>query len=127
MARLVITPVQPAGSYPSLQPAATSLDYAYQAPGLASDGIGWLNTGREILLVRNSSAGALTFTVTSVPLYGRSGDITAYSIGANLFSLLGPFDPKGWNQSDGMVYVAGSTTSVLFAVVRLPSNIFLTV
>src|SRR3954463_3848335 len=98
MARLIIVATAPKGSYPTLPLTALSADVTYAAPGVASDGIGWANTGREVLLVRNSSAGALTVTINSVAYLGRTGDIAAYTVGAGLFSIFGPFDPKGWNQ-----------------------------
>src|SRR3954470_4026618 len=100
MARRQLTPALPRGSYPTLPISPTTADITYNNPGVASDGIGWINTGREILLVRNNTAGALTVTISSVPYLGRSGDITTYSVGANGFSWFGPFDPRGWNQAD---------------------------
>jgi len=127
VARLVITPAIPKGSYPTLPISPTTADLAFVVAGTYTDGEGWLNTGRELVIVQNTSAGALTVTFTSVAYLGRSGDITAYSIAASGFAMFGPFDPKGWNQTDGMVYMAGSAATVKFAVILLPSNVFATV
>jgi hypothetical protein len=125
MARLVLAPLVPRGSYPSPLPVTpASLDLVTAVAGTYTDGEGWLNTGRELLVARNTTAGALTVTITSVPYLGRSGDITTYSVPANGQSIFGPFDPKGWNQADGMVYVVGSAAGMQFGVIQLPSNIF---
>jgi hypothetical protein len=124
MARLVITPAVPKGSYPTLPITADTADITFVVAGTYTDGEGWANTGREILIVYNSGASPYTFTVSSVPYLGRSGDITAYSLAAGEFAVVGPFDPKGWNQSDGQVYVVGSNASVKFCVIQLPSNVF---
>lgn len=125
MARLTIVPVEPKGSYPTLPLAADSADFTWQNPGVAADGIGFANDGRVILLVRNTNAGAQTVTISSVALLGRTGDITAYSIGTNEFAIFGPFDTKGWNQAaDGQVYAAGAHINVQFCAVRLPGNLF---
>jgi len=116
----------PKGSYPTLPLAADSADLAFVVAGTYTDGEGWANTGREILVVWNSGASPYTFTVSSVAYLGRTGDITAYSLAAGEYAVVGPFDPKGWNQTDGQVYVAGSNVAVKFAVVQLPSNLFAT-
>lgn len=127
MARLVLTPATPKGSYPTLPLTADSADISMQVPGTYTDGIGWANTGREILVVQNTGASPYTVTITSVAYLGRTGDITTYSLAAGDIAIFGPFDPRGWNQTDGMVYAVGSNASVKFAVIALPSNLFLTV
>jgi len=127
MARLTLTPFVPKGSFPTLPYTATTADLAFAVAGTYTDGEGWANTGRELLLVNNTTAGALTCTISSVAYLGRIGDITAYSIAANTVAAFGPFDPRGWNQADGMVYCVGSAAGVKFAVVLLASNIFTTV
>lgn len=128
MARLTVTPMEPLGSYPDLPLTASSADLAFVVPGTYTDGIGFANTGREILIVQNSGGSAYTVTISSVAYLGREGDITAYSLGAGEFGVFGPFDPKGWNQAaDGMVYAVGSNAAILFAVIKLASNKFVTV
>lgn len=127
MARLVVTPFIPKGSYPALPLTADASDLAFVVAGTYTDGEGWANTGREILVVFNSGASPYTFTVSSVALLGRVGDITAYSLAAGEYAVVGPFDTKGWNQADGMVYVVGSNALVKFAVIQMPSTIFQTI
>jgi len=127
VARLVITPAVPKGSYPTLPITADTADIVFAVAGTYTDGEGWANTGREILLAYNSGASPYTVTISSVAYLGRVGDVTAYSLAAGEFAMFGPFDPKGWNQSDGMVYVVGSNALVKFCVIQLPSNVFVTV
>lgn len=127
MARLVITPAVPKGSYPTLPITADTADIVFAVAGTYTDGEGWANTGREILLAYNSGASPYTVTISSVAYLGRVGDVTAYSLAAGEFAMFGPFDPKGWNQADGMVYVVGSNALVKFCVIQLPSNVFVTV
>lgn len=80
-------------------------------------------TGVEVLLVHNSSGGALTVTVTSAAdPYGRSSDIDAHSIPASEYRVLQRFPVDGWQQNDGKLYVDGSAAGILFAVIRLPSG-----
>jgi len=127
VARLVITPAVPKGSYPTLPITADTADIVFAVAGTYTDGEGWANTGREILLAYNSGASPYTVTISSVAYLGRVGDVTAYSLAAGEFAMFGPFDPKGWNQADGMVYVVGSNALVKFCVIQLPSNVFVTV
>jgi hypothetical protein len=49
----------------------------------------------------------------------RSGNITSYSIGAGEIAAFGPFQPEGWMQADGQVYIAATADDVSFAVLRL--------
>ncbi len=126
MPRLTLTPVTPKGSYPSLPLTPDSADVVFAVASTYTDGEGWVNTGREILLVKNGGASPYTVTISSVAYLGRTGDITTYSLAAGDIAVFGPFDPKGWNQADGMVYVVGSNASVTFAVIRLDSNLFQT-
>jgi hypothetical protein len=120
MARLDIAAKQLAGGYPSLPLAAGSADFVFNNPATASDGISFTNTGREILVVRNNTAGALTVTITSTAYLGRTGDIAAYSVGANGFAVFGPFPSLGFEQAGRKIYAVGSATGIQFAVIQLP-------
>lgn len=121
MARLDIPVTTMPLKYPALQPAVNTLDVTWTAAG-ASFALGaqFPLTGREIVLCRNPSGGALTVTVTSIRNeYNRLGDITAYSIGAGETAVLPQFQLNGWKQSDGMLYLEASAADILFAVLKL--------
>lgn len=122
MAATALPIITPIGSYPTLPLGATGADFAFTAAD-AGSGNSFVSTGRELLLAQNASgATAYTVTVSSVADdLQRTGDITAYSVGAGKFSMFGPFGQPGWKQSDGTVHVTASNANVKFAVVRLPS------
>lgn len=112
---------------------------AIPAHGLALEDITWTaasaaddhyfeNSGRELLLVQNEDASSHDITVVSVAdSAGRTGDDTI-STGAGDESIGGPYPPELWNQSGsdlGHVHIdigAGEDTSVVLAVVQLPST-----
>ncbi len=97
-------------------------DYTYLAADTVNDEQTTL-TGREIVLVQNTTGGALTCTFTStVDIFSRTGDITAYSVGANEFAMFGPFEQAGWIQTDGNLYFSGSAVGLEFAIIRLPAG-----
>ena len=121
MAATALPIVAPLGSYPALPITATGADFVFTAAD-SVNGNSFVSTGRELLLVHNTGGSAYTVTVSSVADgLARTGDITAYSVGAGLFSMLGPFLQPGWQQSDGTVHVTASNAAVTLAVIRLPS------
>lgn len=108
------------GAFPSLPLAANAVDVPHVAADVANKEQVAL-TGREIVLVRNDDVGAQTVTFTSTPdEKGRSGDITAYSVGAGETAMFGPFGLKGWQQADGNLYFEASDAGMMIAVVRTP-------
>lgn len=113
-----ITPKTP----PALTSAitATSADFTWTAAD-TSNGNSVTLTGNELLLVNNTGGSAYTVTVSSVADdLGRTGDISAYSVGAGLYSVLGPFPLRGWRQSaTGKLNFSASNAAVKFAVVKV--------
>jgi hypothetical protein len=120
MARLAITPATVVGPYLTGQPAADSLDILFTGPAVASDGISFPLTGREVMIMRNIHATtAQTVTITSAPdPQGRTQDVTAYSLGAGEFAAFLPSQLPGWRQADGNLYAVGGTTDIKFAILR---------
>lgn len=100
-------------------PYATSpVEFTFAASTPAGDTIAL--TGREVLLVQNSGAGARTFTVTSqVDPFGRTGHITAYSLGAGEFAIVGPIPTLGWADSAGLLNLASEHAEIKYAVITL--------
>lgn len=121
MARVAITKFTLLGSAPTLQPTAGSLtltELAADATNFQSIAFGAFS--RLLVIAHNTGAGARTVTITSVADgLNRTGDITAYSIGAGLIAVLGPFERNGWMQADGTLYCAGSHAEVLFSAAGL--------
>jgi hypothetical protein len=121
MAVLALVPTQMVAKYPSLQPAVNTLDAAFVAAGADyADGAEFTLTGQEIVIVRNGNVGAKTVTVTSYadPM-NRTGDITAYSIGAGEYAILPQFQPQGWSNPSGKLHLAVNAADLEFLVIRL--------
>jgi len=119
MPRVTITPRSVTlGTYPSVLPiAANSLDLAEVAADTTNkQQCVW--TGRELLIAHNTDASAHTITVTSVPVRGRSGDITAYSIDPAEIIVL-PLGTSGYRQTDGKLYFEANHAGVKFAVLKI--------
>ena len=121
MARTALTVAVPKGPYDAV--TANGLDFAFTAADEVN-GNAFACTGRELVLVRNTHAtDATTVTISSAPdPYGRTKDITAYSLAAGEFAAFWIGKTAGWRQSDGKVNldVAGTGT-IGFAVIRIPN------
>jgi hypothetical protein len=118
MARSSLTPVTPLGSYGTY--SAGAADFVPAAANV-SDKNQFTASGNDLVFAHNTNGGAQTVTVTSVAdPYGRTGDISTYSIGAGEFAILGPFKTTGWQQTDGKVYLEASSADVKLAVFALP-------
>lgn len=77
-------------------------------------------TGNELVIAHNTGAGARTVTISSVvDDLGRTGDITAYSLGAGEYAVFGPFGLEGWKQTDGKLYFAAEHAEVKLGVVKV--------
>lgn len=121
MPRVTVTVNESAKRYPTPLPVAiNSLDFAFTV-GDAVNGLEYVATGREAVLLRNVNIAAQTFSLLSVAdEFGRKGDITAYSLGPSEFAVLAP-PLKGFQQADGKIYIDVGHNDVNIAVLRLPS------
>lgn len=103
---------------PALQPTANSLDLVFTAPD-DTNGVKFLAQGNEIVLAQNTDVGAQTFTVVSVAdELNRTGDITAYSMGAGEFAQVPIYPQKGFRDSSGYITITVSNVAVKFMVLR---------
>lgn len=100
-------------------PTAGQLTTAYTAADVAN-GNSFIATGREVVSAWNTDvANPYTFTVTSVAINGRTGNITTYSLAAaEHATFLVPI--RGFRQSTGKVLISGSNAAIKFMVLRLP-------
>lgn len=121
MAVTPITVFQMSAKYPSLPPTALSLDIgAGTSAAVAADGVSYVATGKEIVLVKGADAPQVV-TVTSVAdRYNRTGNIV-YTVGTGLMSILPQIQLDGFQQSNGTVVMTldAGGTDVLFWVIRL--------
>lgn len=119
MPRVTITKSVPLGPYPTLPVSANALDL----PQLAADTVNkeqFVPSGDDLLIAHNTGASPYTITFTSAadPDLKRTGDVSAYSLGAGELAIF-RFKQKGWVQSDGRIYIEASNTAVKWSVVQL--------
>lgn len=121
MARLTLSKLTACGNFPTLQPAANSLDLPMVVTVVA-DKAQFVASGKDLVIVHNTDVGAQTFTITSVadPKNNRTGDITTYSLGAGEYAVVGPLYREGWMQTDGYIYLEAAHVGIKFGVVALP-------
>ena len=120
MARVLVAAATTPGAYPTLQPTANSQDVTFQAADAALGNYTPVVEAKTLVLVQNIAVGAKTVTFTSiVDTLNRTGDITAYSVGAGEIAIFGPFKAVGWSHS-GQVWMDGEDANIKFAVITLP-------
>jgi hypothetical protein len=117
-----LTPITPLGPYLVGAPGSGTLDFAFTACDV-SNGNKFAITGRDILLVQNSGMSPYTITISSVAdQYGRTQDITTYSVAAGNFSAFNFRNGTiGFRQTDGTVHLACSNAAIMFAVITTPN------
>ena len=119
MGRTTLTRTTPLGPYPTLQPAADSLDIVMTAADVAN-GNQFVLDGSVLLLIQNSGASPFTVTLTSIAdPQNRTGDVTAYSLAAGDISAFKLDQVAGWRQSDGNFYLSASNAGIKFGIIRL--------
>lgn len=120
MARSLITVIEALPLIPTLPLVANAQDFVFTA-GVAVDGMEFVATGRELILAQNVGSGAHTITIKSAPgPDGRTGDITAYSLGAGEYAQFGVRPNRGWRQSNGRIWIDINHAELVVAVIRLP-------
>jgi hypothetical protein len=122
MARVDLTPKQLASQVFGV--TAASADITFVAGDIAT-GNQVDCTGKELLLVKNTSGGAAgTVTIHGkADQYGRTADITTYSVANGVTSVFGPFPTDPFRQVTpvaGKMNIDVSAVTMLLAVLRLP-------
>lgn len=125
MSRVLVAAQTTPGAYPSLPITANSRDLQFQAGDASLGNYTPLIQAKTMVVLHNTGAGARTVTFTSIAdtTFNRTGDITAYSIGAGEHALFGPFQVIGWSHSDSGeagLWIDVSNAEVQIAVVTLP-------
>jgi len=118
MARATLTALAALGAYGTY--GANAADLAMTAAN-TSDKNEVVATNNDLIIAHNTGASAYTITINSVadPSYGRTGDITAFSLGAGEYAAFGPFKNAGWKQADGKLYFEANNAAVKFGIVAL--------
>ncbi len=122
MARVDHAAQQGLGAYPTLPIAANGADLVEVAADATNKESTDIINGKTFVIAHNTGVGARTVTFTSVvDAQNRTGDITAYSIGAGEIAIFGPFHKNGWGQSGGdagKLFFEASHAEVLFSVLN---------
>lgn len=118
MARKQIPVITPLGPHPTLPVTATALNFVFTtADSVNFDQFNF--TGKELIIIRNSTGGALTVTLESVADdLRRTGDVTTYSVGAGLFAMFLVSSLVGWNNG-GQFFLRSSASTMDYAVVKI--------
>jgi hypothetical protein len=98
-ARVLIAAQSTVGTYPVLPLASNSADLTETAGDATNGHYTPIVEGKTCVIAHNTGAGArtVTFTSSADPTFNRTGDITAYSLGAGEISRpFGPFKASGW-------------------------------
>jgi hypothetical protein len=119
MARTAIAAQIPKGPFIQGQPAAGALDLVETA-GDVANGNSFVASGMDFLVVHNTDVGAQTFSISSMPdAFGRSQDVTNYSMAAGKISVFNLRDTRGWIQADGNIYINAGNANIKFAVLKI--------
>ncbi len=111
--------VQPKGPYPGTV-AANDLDVVPFTLDNTNGNV-WVGSGRDLLVIQNPTAGAITVTLTSsADAQNRKADITTYSLGVGEFMSFWYGNLVGWNQGGGQVYLDCSATGLKGLIFKIP-------
>lgn len=115
MARTTLTPIASTSNYPTVPQL-----FAFTA-GDVANGLQFTMSGKDLILIFNNDAAPQTVTINSVAdPYGRTGDITAFSMAAGTYYLAGPLPKLGYQQAGGFCFLTSSTVTVKFAIIQIP-------
>jgi hypothetical protein len=119
MARTNIAAQTTLGAYPAL-PVTPGSDLTEVPADVGNGNETTIVQGKTIVVAHNINVAAKTVTFTSVADdFGRTGDITAYSIAAGKVKIFGPFRTAGWSHS-GKLWIDANHADVLLSVITLP-------
>lgn len=119
MGRTTLTRTTPLGPHPALPVSADALDIALTAADTVNNNQILLD-GPMLVIALNSGVSARTVTLTSTAdRKNRTGDISAYSIGAGEVACFKIDNDEGWKQSDGFLYLTANNAEVKLGAIRL--------
>lgn len=111
--------VAPKGPYPGTV-AANDLDVVPFTLDNTNGNV-WVGTGRDLLVIQNPTAGAITITLTSsADSANRKADISTYSLGVGEFMAFWYGSLVGWDQGGGQLYIDCSATGLKGMIFRIP-------
>ena len=96
--------------------------YAGVSLGAAAAAVGgdkFVNTGNELLYIKNGGGSTITLTLDAQTVAGLTITDPTVSVAAGAEKIVGPFDPRYFTDSSGFLNLSYSAvTSVTVAVIR---------
>lgn len=121
MPRTTIAVFTPLGGYDAYVADAANVTPAAMTGSSGSSGNQFVASGKDLVIAEETAGVAQTITFSSVnDPFGRTGDITAYSIGANELAVFGPFEVVGWRQTDNNIYFEANSANVKVVIAAIP-------
>jgi hypothetical protein len=118
MTRATITPFTALGAYGTY--GAGLADFTLTAANVSDKNMCVASNNDLIIAYNSDVTNPYTVTISSVAdTFGRTGDITSYSLAAGDYVAFGPFRNVGWKQSDGKLYFEANNAAIKFAVIAL--------
>ena len=120
MAATVVAPQDALGAYVS-ESATQMTTLTWSAVDIVNTNSVTMTGRKLMLLFRNDDVGAVTITISSSENpYGRSADVTAFSIAASAYAVR-IFEPVGWEQTLGgrNMIITASDADMKFAAINL--------
>jgi hypothetical protein len=120
MAQTPITTQSVTGPYSATPVTALALNIAFVAADVANGNCFASDSGGDILIAWNSDTSTHHLTITSQPdnPYLRTGDVTAYALGAGLFAMWDFSNFSGWVDLFNKVYFSADSATVKFAIIQ---------
>lgn len=128
MARTLVTPIVPPGSYPQLPLGAGAATFAPTAADIVNLNAATFGNATQVLVLALNTDAALPHTIditSSADGLKRIGDIENYSIaaapgaGESRVAVFGPFKRAGWRQVDTNLYFSADDATVKFLIVPI--------
>lgn len=85
----------------------------------AGGGDKFVNTGNELLYIKNGGGGSITLTLDAQTINGLTITDPTVTVAAGVEKIIGPFDPRYFTDSSGFLNLSYSAvTSVTVAVIQ---------
>ncbi len=99
--------------------APTYAGATFTTVSAAGGGDKFVNTGNELLYIKNGGGGSITLTLDAQTIAGLTITDPTVAVAAGAEKIIGPFDPKYFTDSSGFLNLSYSgVTSVTVAVIQ---------
>lgn len=114
-----LTAITKIGAYPTLPVSANALDLTWTTGDVTGMTVAVSGSTKYLVLMRNTGVGARTVTIASVAdsPFNRTGDITAYSIGAGEYAHFYFSATDGWKDGSNLITITPSHAEVEFMLI----------